>query len=137
MPPTFAAASTTEPGRSVAKNSRTAAASSRSSSARVRVRISHGSPASSRRRSSARTIALPTRPRWPATKIRLGSGFIADGSGFSYFRMSLPLIWFLSMAMSASVMMRTSSVKVTFGVQPSCFFAFEASPMSSSTSAGR
>jgi hypothetical protein len=38
---------------------------------------------------------------------------------------------------SASTMIFTNSLKVTFGTQPSCFFAFAGSPMSSSTSAGR
>ncbi len=54
-----------------------------------------------------------------------------------YSRIFLPLISCSSMAMSASVMIRTSSGNVVFGAQPNCFFAFEASPISRSTSAGR
>src|SRR5712692_4607779 len=63
MPPTLAAARITASGRSAAKKSRTAACDARSSSAWGRVRS-----LSPPRFSSARTIAEPTMPRWPATK---------------------------------------------------------------------
>src|SRR5438552_5582218 len=63
MPPTRAAARITASGRSAAKKSRTAACEVRSSSACGRVR-SLNPP----RFSSARTIAEPTMPPWPATK---------------------------------------------------------------------
>ena len=39
--------------------------------------------------------------------------------------------------MSASTMMATSSLNLTFGSQSSCFFALAGSPIRSSTSAGR
>src|SRR5579859_1640418 len=63
MPPTRAAARITASGLSAAKKSRTAACDTRSSSRCPRVR-SFPPP----RRSSARTIAEPTIPEWPATK---------------------------------------------------------------------
>src|ERR1700682_2919550 len=55
----------------------------------------------------------------------------------SYCRIFFPLISCASISMSASVMSVTSSLNFVFGSQPNCFFALEASPSSSSTSAGR
>src|SRR5436190_16368841 len=63
MPPTFAAARMTSPGRAPAKKSRTAARSARSTSECVLVsRLSY--PA----RCNSRTMAPPARPRCPAIK---------------------------------------------------------------------
>src|ERR1017187_5187007 len=69
IPPTLAAARMICVGCASLKNARTAAASVRSTSSRVRTRSSNFSPAVFLR-SSARTMARPTNPRWPATKMR-------------------------------------------------------------------
>src|SRR5579871_1487836 len=66
MPPTVAAARKTYSGALSAKKRSTEGASRRSTSARVR-RIRFACP----RVCKARTMADPTSPRWPATKIRL------------------------------------------------------------------
>jgi len=62
MPPTRAAARKTNSGRSRSKKACVAPASARSSSVWVRV-ISPWWPAACKQR----VMALPTRPRWPAT----------------------------------------------------------------------
>src|ERR1043166_5944551 len=76
MPPTLAAARKTTCGVLQAKKSDTAAWSRRSNSRRPAVRSSISS------RASRRTSALPTMPRWPATKTVLpfsSNGVLAIG----------------------------------------------------------
>src|ERR1700753_2984231 len=77
MPPTLAAARNTTFGFLLANHANTAAWSQRSSSRRPAVSNSTFSPA------SRRTSALPTMPRWPATKTVLpfsSNGTLAIGS---------------------------------------------------------
>src|SRR6201994_1989104 len=77
MPPTLAAARNTTCGALALNHSNTAAWSRRSSSRRVAVTSSTFS------RDSLRTSALPTMPRWPATKTVLrfsSNGSLAIGS---------------------------------------------------------
>src|SRR5260221_4689414 len=64
MPPTVAAATMTTSGRSACIQSSTGCWRRRSIWLRLTVRISQPSPA------KRRTMALPTMPRWPATKTR-------------------------------------------------------------------
>src|SRR5581483_513552 len=79
MPPTLAAARTTISGFSTAKNLATAVESARSSSLRSRV-----SRFVNPRVSRARVSALPTMPRWPATKILSVFSNGMSGLAFSF-----------------------------------------------------